>query len=112
VVTARYAESDTSDVREGAASRVVHAGSQLLLLRLELWAAQARVMARSGVVLALGTFAALAGWLFCAAAVVNALAEQMSRPLAQSLVGVTHIAAGLLLLRWSRRTAQPLRVRP
>jgi hypothetical protein len=90
------------------AARAYHAGVQLLVLRLELWAAQARVLARSGVLGALGAVAGLIGWLYLVAGAVNALSEELPRSLVQIGAGVLHLLIAGALLAWSRRAARRL----
>lgn len=93
-----------------AVERVYDAGHELLLRRLDLLAAEARMLARSsGAALAAG-IVALIGWLYLVAGVVDLLARSYPRGNVEIAVGGLHVllAAGLALLasRMTRKLAQ------
>ena len=91
-----------ANVRE-AALRVYEAGQALALQRLELWIAEARIVARGGLGILFAACVAFAGWLYFVAGVINALARDYPRFAVEVSVGGLHMVLALALFAVSRR---------
>ncbi|MFI5320711.1 MAG: hypothetical protein ACHQ6V_14145 [Myxococcota bacterium] len=88
-----------------AFERVYEAGHELVARRLELGAAEARMLARSGVALLCATVVGLTGWLYLVAGVVDALARDHPRFAVELGVGAAHVAVAFALLAIAQRAA-------
>ncbi|HEU4430242.1 MAG TPA: hypothetical protein VFT98_15890 [Myxococcota bacterium] len=93
-----------------AVERVYDAGHELVLRRLDLLAAEARLLARSGVAYLLAGIVALIGWLYLVAGIVEALSRSYPRANVEIAAGALHalVAFGLFALaaRMTRKWAQ------
>jgi hypothetical protein len=89
-----------------AAEHVYDAGQLLLERRIQLWAAQARSLARSGVGLGVAATFAVAGWFYFVSGVIEALARDHPRFAVLMGVGILHVALGGLFAWGARRASE------
>ena len=88
-----------------AFEHVYEAGQALIARRLELGAAEARMLARSGVALLSGAVAGVIGWLYLVAGLAEALSSTLPHFAVQMGVGTLHIAAAIALLAIAQHSA-------
>ena len=86
-----------------AVGRVYEAGEALIVRRLELGVAEARVFARGSLGLALAGIVALVGWLYFVAGTIDALAREYPRFAVEMSVGGVHMALACALFALLRR---------
>jgi len=94
-----------------AVERVYDAGHELILRRIDLVVAEARMLARGSVAYLLAGIVALIGWLYLVAGVVEALARSYARHQVEIGAGAFHglLAIGLFVVatRTTRKVVEP-----
>lgn len=88
-----------------AVEHVYEAGQQLLARRVELWLAEARLLARSGGGIVLAGVLGLAGWFYLCAGAIEGLARSYPRFAVQIGVGGFHMLLAAVLFVAFRRAA-------
>jgi membrane associated rhomboid family serine protease len=86
-----------------AVLRVYEAGQALTLRHLELWLAEARELARSGIVMLFAGSVAFAGWFYFIAGVIGALSREVPRFAVEMSVGGFFVAVAFALFALARR---------
>lgn len=87
-------ESSIGDALE----RTYEAGQSLVVRRVDLLVAEAKLLLHDGRTFLVGSAVAVTGWLYLMHGVTNGLAERYPRFAVELAVGLAHVAAAMLLL--------------
>ena len=90
-----------------ALERTYEAGQSLIVRRVDLLVAEARLLLHDGRALGIAGLVAVAGWLFLMLGVIDGLAQRVPRFAVELAVGLAHVGAAAVLLRRAR--AEPER---
>jgi hypothetical protein len=81
-----------------ALERTVEAGQSLIVRRIDLLVAEAKLFAQSGALAVLGGVVALIGWILLVQGVVDGFAQRFPRFAVELVVAVVHFGIAALLL--------------
>jgi membrane-bound ClpP family serine protease len=88
-----------------ALERTYEAGQSLIVRRIDLLVAEAKLFAQSGALAVVGGVLALIGWILLVQGVVDGLSQRMPRYAVELGVGLLHVAiAAALMFRVRSRT--------
>jgi hypothetical protein len=88
-----------------ALERTYEAGQSLIVRRIDLLVAEAKLLAQTGAMAVVGGVIALLGWIYLVQGVVDGLAQRFPRFGVLLAVGLLHVGgAVLLMLRARSRT--------
>lgn len=85
-----------------ALERTVEAGHSLIVRRVDLFVAEAKLLLHDGRTFLIGSAVAVTGWLYLMHGVTDGLAEHYPRFAVEFAVGLAHVGAATLLFLRAR----------